>query len=255
MNRFFLPGDWSGELRFGAARNGSHRDAPDRSSALPSWAHDAANRSSSRAAFCGGLLLLLAGNLDAGNAPAYSQPAKRPCCTNDLPAAAFTDKSIYQVESTWTTDAGKRIKLSELHGQTQIVAMFFASCEYACPLIVHDMKRIQAALPEKLRSNVGFVLVTFDHQRDKPAALSAYRKKQALDETRWKLLHGGPDDIRELAALLGVKYKRDARGNFAHSNLITVLDPNGEIVHQQVGLNQEIQETVKTIESLATKEK
>jgi protein SCO1/2 len=33
-----------------------------------------------------------------------------------------------------------------------------------------------------------------------------------------------------------VKYKKDTRGMFEHSNLITVLNAEGEIVHQRAGL-------------------
>jgi protein SCO1/2 len=43
--------------------------------------------------------------------------------------------------------------------------------------------------------------------------------------------------VRELAALLGVIYREDANGSFAHSNVITVLNAEGEIVYQQPGLN------------------
>jgi protein SCO1 len=53
-----------------------------------------------------------------------------------------------------------------------------------------------------------------------------------------------------LAALLGVKYKEGANGQFAHSNLITVLNQQGEIVHQLVGLGQDITTTVRMIDQL-----
>ena len=172
------------------------------------------------------------------------------CATNLEPTAPFTDKSIYQLDSTWTTDVGKPIKLGALRGRTQIVAMFFAHCEFACPIIVNDMKRIEAALPDTLRSGVGFALVSFDSERDTPEALNAFRKNRELNPTRWTLLRGQPDDILELAAVLGVKFKKDARGQFAHSNLITVLNPEGEIVRQQVGLNQSIEETVRIVRQL-----
>ena len=59
-----------------------------------------------------------------------------------------------------------------------------------------------------------------------------------------------PDDVLELAALLGVKYKRDARGQFAHSNVITVLDANGEIVSQQIGLNGDAAPTATAVQKL-----
>ncbi|MEO8429773.1 MAG: SCO family protein, partial [Verrucomicrobiota bacterium] len=171
------------------------------------------------------------------------------CATNAAPATTtFTDKSLYQLDSTWTTDTGEPMKLGALGGRVQLVAMFFASCQYACPVIVHDMKRLAAALPESARARVGFTLITFDTERDTPGVLRTYRDRQQLDLNRWTLLRGTPDDTLELAALLGVKYKREATGQFTHSNLITVLDADGEIIRQQIGLNQDIQETVKAIE-------
>lgn len=127
-------------------------------------------------------------------------------------------------------------------------ARFFASCQAACPILIHDVKRIETALSENTRSNVGFTLVTIDTERDTPEALRAYRVRQQLPDGRWTLLRGTPDDTLELAALLGVKYKKESTGQFAHSNLITVLDSQGEIIHQQAGLNQDISATVKAIE-------
>ena len=196
---------------------------------------------------------LVSGALVAGcSGPSADLRQTTSCCaTNAEAVAAFTDKSLYQLDSTWITDAGKPMKLGLLHHRVQVVAMFFASCQYACPVIVHDMKRIDAALPESLRARVGFVLVTFDTVRDTPDALQSYRERHELLAARWELLRATPDDTLELAALLGVKYKREATGQFTHSNLITVLNSAGEIVHQQVGLNQNIQKTVKAIERAA----
>ena len=58
--------------------------------------------------------------------------------------------------------------------------------------------------------------------------------------------------MRELAALLGVKYKQEAGGMFAHSNLITVLNQEGEIVHQRAGLKGGLDETVAALTALVT---
>jgi len=183
-----------------------------------------------------------------------SQPSptthKRSCCSSAEPAAAFTDKSLYQVASRWTTDAGKEITLGALRGKPQVVAMFFANCQYACPLIVNDMKRIEAALTPAQRARVGFTLVTFDPKRDTAQALAQYRQVRDLPYESWTLLRGAAADVQELAALLGVRYKQDARGQFAHSNIITVLNADGEIVHQQIGLNQDIQESVNLLTKL-----
>ena len=189
------------------------------------------------------------------------QPAWAGCCTSEsVPsccaagttnAETFSDRSLFQTESRWTTDTGKQIRLADLKGRPQAVVMFFANCQYACPLLVNDLKRIEAALKPETRARVGFTLVTFDTRRDTPEALAAYRSMRQLPAATWTMLHGEPDDVQELAALLGVKFREEANGQFAHSNIITVLNAEGEIVHQQIGLGQDIQETVRRLEKLA----
>lgn len=160
-----------------------------------------------------------------------------PCCRKALDAGKPTDKSLYLLDSMWTSDVGKIIPLSVLRGRPQIVAMFFTHCEYACPILVNDMKKLQAALPEAVRAKVDFLLVSFDAKRDTPESLAAFRKRENLPVASWTLLRGATDDVRELAALLGINYAPDARGQFAHSNAITVLNAEGEIAFQQPGLN------------------
>jgi len=199
-------------------------------------------------------MLVLGVFLLAGCATQSSSHATKPsCCAASEAPTIFSDKSIYQTESMWATDRGKHVKLGELGGRPQIVVMFFANCQFACPIIVNDMKRIEAALTPELRARVGFTLVTFDTKRDTPAALAAYRLTHALPAQNWTLLHGEPDDVLELAALLGLKFKEDANGQFAHSNVITVLNAQGEIAHQEIGLNQDIQETARLLRQLAAK--
>ena len=175
-------------------------------------------------------------------------PAKPPCCSDEViaPAKALSDRSIYQLDARWTDDAGKIVSLATLRGRPVVVAMFFAQCEYACPVLVHDMKRLRAALPEALRDKAHVVLVTFDTERDTPAALRAFRERMTLD-AQWTLLRGETTAVQELAMLLGVKFKQDARGQFAHSNLLTLLNAEGEIVHQHAGLNGDISEAAKVL--------
>jgi len=198
------------------------------------------------------MALLGAGSIAALADGCCAAKAVPSCCAKTEPAAVFSDKSLYQTESQWTTDANKHIKLADLKGRPQVVVMFFASCQYACPILVHDLSRIEAALKPELRGKVGFTLVSFDTRRDTPEALAKFRESRNLSATNWTLLHGADDDVLELAALLGVKYKEEATGQFAHSNLITVLNANGEIVHQLVGLGQDINATVRELEKLLT---
>jgi len=186
--------------------------------------------------------ILLAGVMTAEEKP--------PCCREVEAGKPVADTSLYQLESKWTSDVGSEVRLGVLRGRPQVVAMFFASCEYACPVIVGNLKEIERKLPEDLRGKVDFLLVSFDTGRDTTAVLHAYREKQTLSVKNWTLLRGGEDDVRELSALLGVNYKKDARGQFSHSNIITVLDSEGVVAFQQTGLNKDVAETIAALRKL-----
>ena len=180
-----------------------------------------------------------------GSAPALH--AAGACCHPPLPVAApLPLASLYQAEGAFTTDAGAPFRLTGLRGRPVVLAMFFASCTYACPATVVDLARIREKLPAGLRDEARVVMVSFDTGRDTPAALRAFRESRGIPAD-WILLHGADDPVRELAALLGVKYKREAGGGFAHSNLITVLSRDGEIVHQRAGLEGGLDETAAAL--------
>jgi protein SCO1/2 len=195
---------------------------------------------------CALIALLLITHAPAADLTVTNTP--RSCCTALDAAKPLSDKSLYQLETTWTNDDAKPVKLESLRGRPQIFAMFFASCHNTCPLLVFQMKKLEASLPAELRGKVGFTLVSFDSQRDTPAALKTYRTDHELSADTWTLLRGDANDVLDLAALLGVKFKQDAQGDFSHSNLITLLNADGEIVYQQVGLNPDDHEFAPRIQ-------
>jgi protein SCO1/2 len=180
-----------------------------------------------------------------------AQGDKPPCCRTPLDLGKPTDKSLYLLDSTWTSDVGRQIKLGTLRGRPQILALFFTRCEYACPILVSELKTIESQLPPEVLGKVDFVLVSLDSKRDTPAELAAFREKRQLTRERWTLLHGEADDVRELAALLGVNYAEDTRGQFAHTNVITLLNAEGEIAFQHVGLKQNLSPLAAAIQKAA----
>lgn len=161
------------------------------------------------------------------------------CCATPAaaPSTTLPADSVYQLEATWTNASGRAVTLADLRGPPRIVAMFYASCSYACPMLVADLKKIAARLPPE--SDVVFTLFSFDPERDSPAALNAFAARQEITGARWELMTGAPGHVRELAAVLGVRYRKDADGAIAHSNPITLLDGEGRIVVQLPGLNED----------------
>jgi len=203
------------------------------------------------------LLAVCAAAADESKQPAAccAPPADAPktadaCCQPVADSAPFSRESLYQIETKFTDDAGQPFTLGQLRGRPVVLTMFFASCGYACPLLVTDMQAIRAQLPAAVREKAAFVLVSFDVKRDTPEALYQYRAQRDLD-AGWTLLHGDDDAVRELAALLGVKYKQEASGMFAHSNLVTILNAEGEIVHQRSGLRGGLEETARAVAGVA----
>lgn len=165
--------------------------------------------------------------------PAEEVPA---CCAPELPALAeIPAESIYQLDFIFTADDGTEHQLAELQGKPLLMAMFFAQCGYACPMLVHDMKDVFERLPPDMGDDVNLLLVTFDTDRDSVEALHAYRMANDLD-ARWKLWRATPTDTRTFAMVVGVQYRQEPSGDFSHSNLITLLDTNGVIAHRRTGL-------------------
>jgi protein SCO1/2 len=141
-------------------------------------------------------------------------------------------RSVYQIGGQWTGDNGLATELTQFRGHPVVIAMFFTRCAYACPLTVAAMQQIRAAMPAAVREKTAFVLVSFDSGGDGPTVLHDYRMKYHLESPGWTLLNGPADDVRALAMVLGVQYAQTGAGQFAHSNLISVLDPEGQVAFQ-----------------------
>jgi protein SCO1/2 len=171
----------------------------------------------------------------------FAEHKEKHSCCDEMETDEMSEESVYLLESEWTNQENKSFKLKELEGKKVVMTMFFASCTYACPILVNDMKRIEEAISkEDDVDEYSFLLVSIDHERDNPAKLKEFATRYNLDEDRWTLLSGSADDIIELAAVTGFKYKKDENGEYSHSNIITFLNEKGEIIHQQVGLNQDV---------------
>jgi protein SCO1/2 len=66
----------------------------------------------------------------------------------------------------------------------------------------------------------------------------------------WRLLRGSQDQVRELAAVLGVKYRKVSETDFAHSNTITILDADGTVSHQKQELGTGVEDSAKAVNNL-----
>ena len=173
---------------------------------------------------------------------------------DSMPHDEPTDMSLYHLTSQWTTQEGEMVTLQDLKGEVQVLAMVYTTCQYACPRIVADLKEIQSKLQQKgIDRDAHFVLVSIDPKVDTVGRLKKFAEDNGMNPAEWTLLNGTESSVLELAALLGVKYRKTGAADYAHSNIITVLNADGEVAYQQVGLGADATQTVDVIEREATK--
>ena len=163
---------------------------------------------------------------------------------------AGDEVSIDDLDARWHDQGGRAVRLAELRAPVRVVALVYTHCEATCPLVVADLKRVEASVAAARRGDVRFVLVSLDPERDTPGRLAEWARATRLDPARWTLLAGSDEAVRELAATLDVRYQRQAGGEVAHANVITVVAPDGTIAHQQAGLGDPAGETIAAVGAL-----
>ena len=146
-------------------------------------------------------------------------------------AARDTDppQSLYHLDATLVSQAGQRQGLDLYRGHPVLVSMFYGSCQATCPLIIDTLRATERALDPARRAALRVLLVSFDPERDTPAALQDIAATRHIDTTRWTLAQADSATVRTLAALLNVQYRRLPSGEFSHSTQIVLLSAQGEI--------------------------
>lgn len=145
--------------------------------------------------------------------------------------------SIYALPAPLVDQDGRAVALDVNRGHPTLVTMFYASCPQACPMIVARIRALEAALPAAARDGLRVTMVSLDPERDDPAALRALADAHGLD-ARWTLATPRPDDVRPIAGLLGVKYRRLYDGHYNHSSVIVLVDGEGRVLARIDGLDQ-----------------
>jgi protein SCO1/2 len=160
------------------------------------------------------LALLATGAIAANTAPA----------PDSLPR-----DSVYQLPLPLTDQHGVTHDWRTRRGQPQVVAMFYGACPDMCPLTIDGGKAVEHALSPAERRRLQLLYISLDPQRDTPATLAALASKRGLD-AQWSLATPRVQDVRSVAGVLGVRYRRLADGQFNHTSALLLLDRDGRIV-------------------------
>ena len=167
--------------------------------------------------------------------------------TSETTNNAISQESIFNLTSKWKTQDNKTIEIKDFKGKVTVMVMIYTSCKAACPRLVADMRDIESKMPKDKLSDLNFVLVSIDPEVDTPKRLKAFAKANFMDAPHWTFLQGTKSTVQEFANVLAVKYKQIAPMDFSHSNIISVFNREGELIHQQEGLGVNNKETVDKI--------
>lgn len=155
--------------------------------------------------------------------------------------------SIHDVNLRLVGADGRPVSLDQLRGHPVLASMFFGACPSACPLLIRDLKQLVAQLPPDSRAAIRVLLISIDPEHDTPAVLTDVYQRHDLNPSQWIL--AAPADegaAREAAAVLRVRYRPTAAGQFDHTRRVTLLDGDGHIRAQSDDL-AEISRAARTL--------
>ncbi len=153
-------------------------------------------------------------------------------------------------EFNLTTQDGKRLALKELRGKVLAITFIFASCADTCPLLTAKMAGIQNRLGSDFGPKVFFVSITVDPERDTPEVLKRYAEAHQANPAGWAFLTGTQAEIRDVAKRYGIYYKKTPRSDVDHTFLTSLVDQNGTLRVQYMGVKFDPDEMLRDLQSL-----
>lgn len=159
----------------------------------------------------------------------------------------ISEESIFNLTSKWKNQDNQTLEIKDFRGKVSVMVMIYTSCKAACPRLVADMRDIESKIPKDELKNLNFILVSIDPETDTPEKLKVFAKDNFMEASHWNFLQGTPTTVQEFANVLAVKYKKITPIDFSHSNIISVFNREGELIHQQEGLGVNNKETIDKI--------
>ncbi|WP_264559432.1 SCO family protein [Flavobacterium sp. N2270] len=166
---------------------------------------------------------------------------------SEIKKTPISEESIFNLTSKWKTQDNKTIEIKDFRGKVSVMVMIYTTCKAACPRLVADMRDIESKIPKEDLKDLNFILVSIDPETDTPERLKVFAKDNFMDDEHWTFLQGTPTTVQEFANVLAVKYKKITPIDFSHSNIISVFNREGELIHQQEGLGVNNKETIDKI--------
>lgn len=132
---------------------------------------------------------------------------------------------------SFTDTSGNEVTLQNTNGKVRLLYFFFANCPDVCPPTTAVLSQVQDELKEQnlFGNKVEFLSVSIDPTHDTTEVLLDFADTFDADLSGWKFLRGEEAETHEIAKKYGILAMKDKDGNFSHSNVVVLLDKNGDI--------------------------
>jgi protein SCO1/2 len=150
-----------------------------------------------------------------------------------------------------TSQDGARVTLADFRGKAVAVTFIFTSCTDTCPLLTHKMALVQDELGPDFGTKIAFISITVDPERDTPEVLKEYAEAFEANLAGWAFLTGTSSAIREVTRRYGVYASKTAGGEVDHTFLTSLVDPEGDLRVQYLGVRFDPDEFRRDLLSLA----
>lgn len=136
---------------------------------------------------------------------------------------------------------GVPVSLAAMRGRVVLLTGVYASCGYACPMILGEAKRAVGALSAAERKDVTVVAVTLDPEHDDQASLARMARAQGVEAPLFHLAWGSPPQVERTLDDIAIARTRDAKtGVIDHANVFVLVDRGGRIAYRlAAGASQE----------------
>ena len=142
------------------------------------------------------------------------------------------------------------MSLRDFRGKVVAVTFIFASCTDICPMLTANMASVQEKLGSAFGSKIAFISITVDPERDTPDVLKQYAQNFGANLKGWSFLTGDPATVREVGRKYGVIAMKTADGDVDHTFLTSLIDPNGILRVQYIGVGFDLEEFRSDLVSL-----
>ena len=150
---------------------------------------------------------------------------------------------------TLTSQDGGEVSLSDLRGKVVAVTFIYTSCKDTCPLLTAKMAQVQDELGKDFGPRIAFLSITVDPEHDAPEVLRHYAQDMGANLAGWAFLTGTPQAIKDVTRRYGVAVSK-AGEELEHTLLTSLVDPNGNLRVQYIGVRFDPEEFRRDLLSL-----